>query len=76
MLDASGKTTPYWRRLNTDFERARRIAYQLPAGRVASNAMTDDSLAPWGGFNHSGFGREYGRYGIEAFVEAHVIFEA
>ena len=31
--------------------------------------MTDDPQAPWGGFKYSGVGREYGRYGIEAFLE-------
>ena len=29
--------------------------------------MTDDPQAPWGGFKLSGVGREYGKYGIEAF---------
>ena len=31
--------------------------------------MTDDPQAPWGGFKYSGVGREYGQYGIEAFLE-------
>ena len=60
----------------TDLERARRIASQLRAGRVVINGMTDDPQAPWGGFKYSGFGREYGRYGIEAFVETRAILEA
>ena len=38
--------------------------------------MTDDPQAPWGGFKYSGIGREYGRYGIEAFVEPRAILEA
>ena len=48
---------------------ARRVATQLRAGRVVINGMTDDPQAPWGGFKFSGVGREYGRYGIEAFLE-------
>ena len=62
--------------IGTDLERARRIASQLRAGRVVINGMTDDPQAPWGGFKYSGFGREYGQYGIEAFVETRAILEA
>jgi aldehyde dehydrogenase (NAD+) len=40
------------------------------------NGMTDDPRAPWGGFKYSGVGREYGRYGIEAFLETGAILEA
>jgi aldehyde dehydrogenase (NAD+) len=62
--------------LGTDLERARRVASQLRAGRVVINGMTDDPQAPWGGFKYSGVGREYGRYGIEAFLETRAILEA
>jgi aldehyde dehydrogenase (NAD+) len=62
--------------LGTDTQRARRVASQLRAGRVVINGMTDDPQAPWGGFKYSGVGREYGRYGIEAFVETRAILEA
>ena len=61
--------------LGTNLSRARRIASQLRAGRVVINGMTDDPQAPWGGFKFSGVGREYGRYGIEAFVEPRAILE-
>jgi aldehyde dehydrogenase (NAD+) len=59
--------------LGTDLDRARRIASQIRAGRVVINNMTDDSQAPWGGFKFSGVGREYGQYGIEAFLEPRAI---
>ena len=62
--------------LGTDLSRARRVASQLRAGRVVINGMTDDPQAPWGGFKYSGVGREYGRYGIEAFVEPRAILGA
>lgn len=62
--------------LGTDLERARRVASQIRSGRVVINGMTDDPQAPWGGFKFSGFGREYGRYGIEAFVETRAILES
>jgi aldehyde dehydrogenase (NAD+) len=61
--------------LGTDLSRARRVASQLRAGRVVINGMTDDPQAPWGGFKYSGVGREYGPYGIEAFVEPRAILE-
>src|ERR1700736_5655441 len=62
--------------LGTDIQRARRVASQIRAGRVVINNMTDDSQAPWGGFKYSGVGREYGRYGIEAFLETRAILES
>jgi len=61
--------------LGTDLDRARRVASQLRAGRVVINTMTDDPQAPWGGFKFSGVGREYGKYGIEAFLEPKAILE-
>jgi aldehyde dehydrogenase (NAD+) len=61
--------------IGTDLQRARRVATQLQAGRVVINNMADDSDAPWGGFKCSGVGREYGRYGIEAFLEPKAILE-
>jgi aldehyde dehydrogenase (NAD+) len=61
--------------LGTDLQRARRVASQLRAGRVVINNMTDDPDAPWGGFKYSGVGREYGKYGIEAFLEPKAILE-
>jgi aldehyde dehydrogenase (NAD+) len=62
--------------LGTDLQRARRVASQIQAGRVVINGMTDDPQAPWGGFKYSGFGREYGQYGIEAFLETRAILES
>jgi aldehyde dehydrogenase (NAD+) len=62
--------------IGTNLRRARRVASQLRAGRVVINGMTDDPQAPWGGFKYSGVGREYGRYGIEAFLETRAILEA
>jgi len=61
--------------MGTDLERARGVASQLRAGRVVINNMTDDPQAPWGGFKYSGVGREYGKYGIQAFLEPKAILE-
>jgi aldehyde dehydrogenase (NAD+) len=59
----------------TDIRRARRVASQILAGRVAINGMLDDQQAPFGGFKHSGVGREFGTFGIEAFLEPRAILE-
>jgi aldehyde dehydrogenase (NAD+) len=61
--------------LGTDLQRARRVASQIRAGRVVINKMTDDPQAPWGGFKYSGVGREYGRYGVGAYLEPRAILE-
>jgi aldehyde dehydrogenase (NAD+) len=62
--------------LGTDIQRARRVASQIRSGRVVINGMTDDPQAPWGGFKYSGVGREYARYGMEAFLETRAILVA
>jgi aldehyde dehydrogenase (NAD+) len=62
--------------LGTDLQRARRVASEIRAGRVVINGMTDDPQAPWGGFKFSGVGREYGQYGMEAFLETRAILES
>jgi aldehyde dehydrogenase (NAD+) len=59
----------------TDVKRARRVASQIIAGRVAINGLLDDQQAPFGGFKHSGVGREFGTFGIEAFLEPRAILE-
>ena len=59
----------------TDMTRARRVASQILAGRVAINGLLDDPQAPFGGFKYSGFGREFGTYGIEAYLESRAILE-
>jgi aldehyde dehydrogenase (NAD+) len=59
----------------TDRRRARCVASQILAGRVAINGMLDDQQAPFGGFKHSGVGREFGTFGIEAFLEPRAILE-
>jgi aldehyde dehydrogenase (NAD+) len=58
-----------------DLHRARRVASQIQAGRVAINGLLDDQQAPFGGFKHSGVGREFGTFGIEAYLEPRAILE-
>jgi aldehyde dehydrogenase (NAD+) len=58
----------------TDVARAEGIAARLQAGRVAINGFVDEPRAPFGGFKQSGVGREFGRFGLEAFLEPKAIF--
>jgi aldehyde dehydrogenase (NAD+) len=39
------------------------------------NGMLDDPDAPWGGFKYCGVGRQFGRYGIEAFLEPRAVLK-
>jgi aldehyde dehydrogenase (NAD+) len=52
-----------------DPERARRIATRLRTGRVRINGAPLDKRGTHGGFKLSGYGREWGRFGIEEFLE-------
>ncbi|OTP78122.1 Aldehyde dehydrogenase [Caballeronia sordidicola] len=52
-----------------DREHARRVARRLRAGSVHINYPAWDAGAPFGGFRQSGNGREYGEWGLEAFLE-------
>lgn len=52
-----------------DAERAFRLARRIRAGRVRVNGSWPHPKAPHGGFKASGIGREFGRYGIEEFLE-------
>lgn len=55
--------------LSSNPERARRLASHIDAGRVLINTLAHEPLAPFGGFKQSGIGREYGTFGLEAFLE-------
>lgn len=52
-----------------DPDRARRIAARLRVGRVRINGAPLDKRGTHGGFKLSGVGREWGRFGIEEFME-------
>jgi betaine-aldehyde dehydrogenase len=58
-------------------ESAARCMRELRAGTVWINdPLTDNDAGPFGGFKQSGFGRELGREGLEAFQETkHVHME-
>lgn len=50
-------------------ERAGAVARRIRTGQIDINGGRFNSLAPFGGFKQSGYGRELGDYGIEEFVE-------
>ncbi|XVV10182.1 aldehyde dehydrogenase family protein [Actinoplanes sp. CA-131856] len=52
-----------------DEARARSLAKKLRAGRIRINGSPINPRAPHGGFKLSGIGREFGRYGIEEYLE-------
>lgn len=54
---------------SADRERAKRVARQLKAGMVHVNMAVADSKAPFGGMKQSGNGREWGKFGIEEYLE-------
>lgn len=43
---------------------------------MAVNALPGDSDAPFGGFKQSGIGREFGRYGIDEYLEYTSVFSS
>jgi aldehyde dehydrogenase (NAD+) len=58
---------------SSDIDRANRVASRIVAGRVFINGLYDEPEAPFGGFKQSGIGREFGSYGLEAYLEPKAI---
>ncbi|OFW60055.1 MAG: aldehyde dehydrogenase [Actinobacteria bacterium RBG_16_64_13] len=56
-----------------DLERARRVARQLRTGMVHINGVSTDMQAPFGGYKKSGNGREWGRFGIDEYLEVKAV---
>jgi aldehyde dehydrogenase (NAD+) len=57
-----------------NLDRARGIANRILAGRVMVNEIVDDPVSPFGGFKMSGFGREFGVHGLNAYLETRTVF--
>lgn len=62
--------------LGQDVERCERVARQIDSGRVLINTLAHEPRAPFGGFKHSGLGREMGRWGMSAYLEPKALLKA
>jgi len=54
---------------SADADRAAAVARRLRTGQVEVNGGAFNANAPFGGYKQSGIGREYGRHGLEEFLE-------
>lgn len=54
-------------------EHARKVARQLRAGNVNLNGVPNERTAPFGGYKQSGNGREWGKFGLEEYLEVKAI---
>ncbi len=54
---------------SADVERAKRVARKLRTGQVDINGGKFNAEAPFGGYKQSGRGREFGKHGLEEFLE-------
>ncbi len=52
-----------------DGERAKSVARRLRTGQVEVNGGAFNPMAPFGGYKHSGHGRELGPFGLEEYLE-------
>ncbi|MBB3228633.1 aldehyde dehydrogenase (NAD+) [Luteibacter sp. Sphag1AF] len=59
-----------------DLTRCERVARQIDAGRVLINTLSHEPRAPFGGFKHSGMGREMGKWGLGAYLEPKTLLMA
>ncbi|WP_233809824.1 aldehyde dehydrogenase family protein [Paraburkholderia sp. HP33-1] len=62
--------------LGQDVERCERVARQIDSGRVLINTLAHEPRAPFGGFKHSGLGREMGKWGMSAYLEPKTLLRA
>jgi aldehyde dehydrogenase (NAD+) len=58
---------------SANVERARHVARRLRAGNINLNGAPNERVAPFGGYKHSGNGREWGRFGLEEYLEVKAV---
>jgi len=54
-------------------EHARKVAAELRAGNINLNGVANERSAPFGGYKQSGNGREWGKFGLEEYLEVKAI---
>lgn len=54
---------------SSNLQRARSVASRLRTGMVHINGADLDAMAPFGGYKHSGNGREWGIHGMDEYLE-------
>jgi aldehyde dehydrogenase (NAD+) len=59
--------------ISGDADRARAMARRIRSGNVHLNGAGPDFNAPFGGYGHSGNGREWGAFGFEEYLETKAI---
>ncbi len=59
---------------SANLDRARSVAARLRTGMVHINGASLDAMAPFGGYKHSGNGREWGEHGLEEFLEVKSVY--
>jgi len=52
---------------------ANRVGRQIRAGNINLNGVPNERTAPFGGYKQSGNGREWGKFGMEEFLEVKAI---
>ncbi|GAA4482382.1 aldehyde dehydrogenase family protein [Gluconacetobacter asukensis] len=62
--------------ISSDLDRATAVAGQIQAGRIVINGAPHDPTVPFGGFKQSGIGREYGVFGLQAYLEPKAVLGA
>ena len=56
-----------------DPEKAKRVSKKLLSGIIEVNGKSTADGAPFGGYKHSGIGRENGAFGLKEFIEVKVV---
>ena len=54
-------------------ERARKVGRQIRAGNINLNGVPNERTAPFGGYKQSGNGREWGKFGLDEYLEVKAI---
>jgi len=58
-----------------DINHARKVARRIRAGNIHLNGAGVDATAPFGGYKQSGNGREWGKLGVEEFLETKAVLK-